>query len=646
MVHLAVPYKPLMRFLYLPCLLLLFVFATTTANAQCSGSFGDPILYEDFGSGTGLGPPLPAGVTDYNFTGVPCPNDGDYSIVNYIGDCHGNSWHNIRDASNKPNGYFMLVNAKQLAGQVFYTYTADASNFCANTDYEFSAMIVNVMRTSACVNGGTRPNLTLTIETATGDNLGSISTLDIPPDGLWKKYNVCFTTTNVTSNIIVKIVNNVAGGCGNDLALDDITFSARGPVITTDYDIPGTGGNINLCEGSTGQSYTITADVAAGYRNFQWQRLNNGAWEDIIGETNSSYTTPSTTGLAAGVYQYRVAVVKDGNIGSLTCRTFSTPNTITINPKPVLIAPADQSVCTGSTLQLTATGGNTYVWRRPNMPASPPGSGSISINPATNADDGIYEVYAISDKGCISDTKQFRVTVIPPVTATVSQSTDVCAGQSASLEATGGLYYQWFPAAGLSQTDIANPVATPSQTTTYTVRVSNDACFEEKTVTVNVLQYPLAIAPEKKVIFEGQSVVLNATTRGDNIVETSWSPATFLDDPLLLTPVATPPYDMTYTLTVRSASCGESVSSVSVRVYRKVTVPNTFTPNGDGFNDVWNINQLYTYAESITTVFNRSGQQVFHSEGYNNPWNGTLNGQQLPAGTYYYTIDLKNGTKP
>ncbi|RYY31873.1 MAG: hypothetical protein EOP46_20280, partial [Sphingobacteriaceae bacterium] len=39
-------------------------------------------------------------------------------------------------------------------------------------------------------------------------------------------------------------------------------------------------------------------------------------------------------------------------------------------------------------------------------------------------------------------------------------------------------------------------------------------------------------------------------------------------------------------------------------------------------------------------------QQVFHSEGYNNPWNGTLNGQQLPAGTYYYTIDLKNGTKP
>lgn len=74
----------------------------------------------------------------------------------------------------------------------------------------------------------------------------------------------------------------------------------------------------------------------------------------------------------------------------------------------------------------------------------------------------------------------------------------------------------------------------------------------------------------------------------------------------------------------------------------KVTVPNMFSPNGDGINDVWNITNLEAYTDCILTVYDRSGGVVFKSIGYSTPWNGTRNGAFLDAGTYYYVIDFNN----
>ena len=54
------------------------------------------------------------------------------------------------------------------------------------------------------------------------------------------------------------------------------------------------------------------------------------------------------------------------------------------------------------------------------------------------------------------------------------------------------------------------------------------------------------------------------------------------------------------------------------------------------------IKNLNTYPNSMLTVYSRNGQPVFQSAGYPHPWNGTYNGKQLPAGTYYYVIDFKN----
>ncbi|HEX8279201.1 MAG TPA: gliding motility-associated C-terminal domain-containing protein, partial [Segetibacter sp.] len=74
-------------------------------------------------------------------------------------------------------------------------------------------------------------------------------------------------------------------------------------------------------------------------------------------------------------------------------------------------------------------------------------------------------------------------------------------------------------------------------------------------------------------------------------------------------------------------------------------VPNAFSPNGDGINDVWNIPSLEAFGNCTVHVFNRYGKPVFASTGYHRPWDGSYNGAILPVGVYYYIIDAGNGKK-
>nr|WP_294942956.1 gliding motility-associated C-terminal domain-containing protein [uncultured Mucilaginibacter sp.] len=94
------------------------------------------------------------------------------------------------------------------------------------------------------------------------------------------------------------------------------------------------------------------------------------------------------------------------------------------------------------------------------------------------------------------------------------------------------------------------------------------------------------------------------------------------------------------------------VPSAPVTVYVKtdaecaIKIPNTFTPNGDGVNDLWAIPELNSFPDCDFSIFNRYGKRLYHTVGYTKMWDGGINGKKLPPGTYYYVIDLKTGRPP
>jgi gliding motility-associated-like protein len=619
--------------------------ALQTYAQTCTGSLGDPVIFEDFGSGANPGPPLGSAVTNYTYQAGDCPPDGSYTIANRTSACFGASWYTVtQDNTKKPNGYMMIINASNAPG-LFYTQRAEAGKLCANTTYEFAAFIMNVILPSACGGNTVQPNITFSIETPDGKVLQTYNTGNIPPENNapFKKYGTFFTMPAEVTDVIVKMINNAPGGCGNDLILDDITFRPCGPIIQAGFGAATASPDQNLCEGGNA-AYTIKASVTGGDNpSYQWQSNSNGnGWIDIAGKT-ADFLDISFSNAITGTYQYRLGVGTASNISSLNCRVYSGPVTVNVTPLPVVPAIATQTVCESNTLTLTASGGATYQWSGPNLPSS--SQNPLVINNVTPSNAGTYSVKVFSDKGCEASPVQAVVKVVPKVIAAVSNGVTICGGSATQLSASGGLYYKWTPATGLDHDDSPTPVATPAITTTYTVKVSNDGCYDDtKTVTVTVLNPPLADAGASKKIFEGQSVKLNGSVKGDDITSISWSPATNLDNPGSLTPLASPIDDITYTLTVTSKSCGISTSKVFVRVYKKVIIPNTFSPNNDGVNDYWNIEALSTYPESSIAVFNRFGNEVYNSIGYAKPWDGTFKGATLPEGTYYYVIDLKNNT--
>lgn len=88
--------------------------------------------------------------------------------------------------------------------------------------------------------------------------------------------------------------------------------------------------------------------------------------------------------------------------------------------------------------------------------------------------------------------------------------------------------------------------------------------------------------------------------------------------------------------------CPGNPVSFIIRINPSLTIPSAFTPNGDGINDQWDVQNLDSYANCTVRVFNRWGIVVFSSVGYSKPWDGRRNGSPLPEGTYYYLIDTRN----
>lgn len=635
-------------------MIMAFVLAFTRANAQtadvCKGSLGDPVVNETFGAGSNFGGALP--YTSMFYVSSFCPDDGSYTIANSTADpnlggsCH-TSWHTVtHDHTGDPNGYFMFINAS-FAKSVFYTQPINLQ-LCQKTTYEFSAYVLNLIKLSASNDQTIQPDIKFTIKAPDGTILKSSENI-VPPtaDPEWQKFSLFFTTPANVNSVIVELSNEAPGGNGNDLLLDDIQFRACGPVIQTGFSTITANQPQNQCVGDS-RNYTLKAQVGDGYTDpsLQWQinKSDGNGWLDIAGQTTDTYNFTISDNTAK-IYQYRLSAAEQSNIGSPDCRVSSSPLSVTVNAFPVVPDIPPVEGCEGGTLILTASGGVAFEWTGPAITVANKNQNPLIINAATLAAAGNYAVTVTNAAGCTA-TKNTTVTVdARPVITVPSAVYTICKGANTNINVSSptGISYQWAPTTGLNDPTSPTPTASPADTTIYTVIVTTDkGCIDSAKVTVNVLPPPVANAGTPRPIFEGQSITLNGTAQSANVY--SWTPTTGLSDPTILNPIANPTDDITYTLHASSTyNCGVAESSVFVRVFKKIVIPNSFSPNGDGTNDFWDIEALITYPQSLLTVFNRYGQAVYKSIGYAKPWRGTYNGIPLPTGTYYYIIDLKNG---
>jgi len=205
-------------------ILIILPFAFSLKAQQTICIFKPPQLTIHFGSGD---------VLDINSSELPgyrrvsryCPSDGYYSFASYTSECFGDDWHTLPEdhTPGDDDGNMLLVNAGW-AGDVFLR--TPVSGLKSNTIYELGLWLMNLCRPSEKCPFPLLPNLDIRLETPEGKAVAIITTGELPrvDEPHWTQHRAHFTTPAATSTLMLVMADNIPSGCGNDFALDDITF--------------------------------------------------------------------------------------------------------------------------------------------------------------------------------------------------------------------------------------------------------------------------------------------------------------------------------------------------------------------------------------------------------------------------------------
>ena len=616
-------------------LIFLFIDISILSKAQlCNNNLGDAIVNVTFGT---RGGPLPSGATTYDYV-WDCPKKGQYTIANLIFGCGDHTWMTIAgDHTGDVNGKYMLVNAESTTGIV---HADTAKGLCGNTTYQYSAWVCNVMQSFSCDGNALLPNLTFTVKTFSGIVLATSNTGDIPilTEKVWKQFGLSFKLPASENSVILTISTDPKYGCGNGFAIDDITFQPCGPTIIATID--GKTSPANVCADYT-NPFILNASYTAGFFDpvVQWQNsLDTGkTWKDIPGATSTMYTIPRR---GLGVVLNRMAAAERSNINSMNCRIISNIIYTSVNPLPQHHAPQNILGCLGKDLLLSQPDPKALniLWRGPNGYSSTIEK-SVVLN-VKYADTGLYTLEQNFYFGCVAlDT--FYLKVYPATTISAKSDYAVCEGKSITLTASGDGTFLWTPSIGLSNNNIANPVASLHDSAQYKVVVTNSfGCKDSAFVNVNVFKNPKVNAGTDKTIIKGDTIQLNGSVKG-TAVNFLWSPNTFMNNNQLLNPLVAPQQDIIYTLNAHSTvGCGDAVASIKIKVYNDIYLPSAFTPNGDGKNDYFKIIAADGYKLIKFQVYSRWGQVVYEAKDFTKGWDGFYKGVAQPADIYLYYLSV------
>ncbi|MBC7861753.1 MAG: gliding motility-associated C-terminal domain-containing protein [Bacteroidia bacterium] len=373
---------------------------------------------------------------------------------------------------------------------------------------------------------------------------------------------------------------------------------------------------------------------------------NSYSWSGPNGFTSSQQSPQISPAIltASGIY---TVTVTDAN----NCSASSTVS-VTVNALPSVTAQAfANSLCSGSTISLSANGGGVYSWTGPNSFVSASQNPAI-INATTNAG-GTYTVTVTDINGCSSsDTVNVSVTQTPQMLSTISDST--CNNGALSLNATASVgTINWYSDAAL--TNLVGTGASFSPTglindslyTFYAVAVNGPCSSAVVPVTAIVHSViaslsanPLSGPPPLNVTFTNTSTGLNTTANilwnfGNGNTSTAYNANENYPN--------TGNYQVTLIVMNTLNLCADT-AQITITVTDEITtvIPNVFTPNGDGVNDFFTF-LIYGAKEAEGIIYNRWGQVMFSWTGSNGTWDGkTPLGNEASAGTYFYILKAKS----
>ncbi len=291
-------------------------------------------------------------------------------------------------------------------------------------------------------------------------------------------------------------------------------------------------------------------------------------------------------------------------------------------------------ICPQDSLPLLSSGGLSYRWQKDGAVIGNNGSQLVAKTAGT------YVVTGIDIYGCEGTSAPVMVTQLAPVSVTLDSIPGVC-GPDVPVYSLNGL-----PAGGMyAGTGVVENEFSPKQAgvgdhaVTYTVKAAPECAGTVATRIAVVAPIPTIQLADSITTYKGNTFTLDPVyTGGPN--QFQWTAATYLDDPTTGNPQITAiDGDIMYTVNVKNNTGCEAKDTIRITVFERVWIPDAFSPNGDGLNDVWELPGIEAFPDAIMTVFNRWGEVIYSSgKGYTNPFDGTLNGTSLPAGVYAYTL--------
>ncbi|MEO6819027.1 MAG: PKD domain-containing protein [Ginsengibacter sp.] len=413
-------------------------------------------------------------------------------------------------------------------------------------------------------------------------------------------------------------------GCKDTTKLSSIITVKKTPEI-------GIRGNSEACVFSDIQFTGLVLKSDQEAISWKWDFGNGQVW-DKQNPPNQSYNT-------AGSYSVKV-IANSANGCSDTAS-----HLINLFPLPVINISGEKVICLNNATTLLASGASQYSWiPSPSLScldcASPVASPEYSTQ---------YIVIGLSNKGCRS-VDSLTVEVKRPFKISVSEKDTVCIGQTVQLSVKGADKYKWSPNSAINDAASANPVVSPARSTTYMV-IGQDSknCFADTGyIPVEVYNYPKVNAGEDKTINVGSTITLTPKISSD-VTNIIWTPKIgILDVDEKGAVTMMPKQTTTYNIAVKNAGGCLSLDKVTVFVLcnnANVFVPNTFSPNGDGVNDVFFPHGTGVFKIKNLRIFNRWGQVVFDRSNFmandmTAGWDGSFRNQKLNSDVFVYTLSV------